>query len=55
LKAQPREASAIPMHIPLEEYPIDRLMKVFSQPTPVFPGVLRLDDDTIRQMANPKK
>ncbi|CAN5561822.1 hypothetical protein BH10BDE1_BH10BDE1_29050 [soil metagenome] len=55
LKAQPRETSAIPMHIQIEEYPIERLMKAFSQPSPVFPGVLRLDDDSIRQIAHPAK
>lgn len=55
LQAQPKEASAIPMHIKIEEYPLDFLMKAFRAPSPVFPGVIRLDDVTIGQMANPKK
>jgi hypothetical protein len=55
LQAQPKETSDIPMHIRLEEYPIGVLMKAFRAPSPVFPGVIRLDDETIRQIANPAK
>jgi hypothetical protein len=55
LKAQPITPKEVPKNVAIETYPIERLMKAFGSPSPTFPGVLRLDDETIRQMANPSK